>query len=78
MSVSEAAGSAPTPARSSLQITLQVWRALLLREALARLFGRRAALAWLLLEPLAHIGFMVFVYTVLRVRHVGGINTVLW
>lgn len=64
--------------RSSLAITLSVWRALFLREALARMFGRRAALAWLLLEPIVHLAFMVFVFTVLRVRHVGGINTALW
>ena len=64
--------------RSSLAITLSVWRALFLREALARMFGRRAALAWLLLEPVTHLGFMVFVFTVLRVRHVGGIDTALW
>jgi capsular polysaccharide transport system permease protein len=64
--------------RSSLAITLSVWRALFLREALARMFGRRAALTWLLLEPVTHLGFMVFVFTVLRVQHVGGIHSVLW
>jgi len=64
--------------RSSLAITLSVWRALFLREALSRMFGRRAALTWLLLEPIVHIAFMVFVFTVLRVRHVGGIDTALW
>lgn len=68
----------PYRPRSSLAITLSVWRALFLREALARMFGRRAALVWLLLEPVVHLAFMVFVFTVLRVRHVGGINTALW
>lgn len=66
------------PGRSHWRITWQVWNALLLREALARMFAKRAALVWLLLEPAAHMGFMVFVMSVLRVRHVGGIHTGLW
>jgi capsular polysaccharide transport system permease protein len=64
--------------RSSLSITLSVWRALLLRESLSRLFSRRAAWVWLLLEPVAHMAFMVFIFTVIRVRQVGGIETGLW
>ena len=64
--------------RSALQVTLSVWKALFLRESLARLFGRRAAWFWLLLEPLFHIGFMVLVFGILRVRHIGGIETFLW
>lgn len=64
--------------RSALSVTLSVWHALLLREALTRLFSRRAAWAWLLLEPAFHIGFMVFVFTVIRVRSIGGIDTVVW
>ena len=51
---------------------------MILRESLARFFGRRAAWAWLLMEPLFHIGFMVLVFTVFRVRNVGGIETSLW
>ena len=64
--------------RSSLSITLSVWRALLLRESLSRLFSRRAAWAWLLLEPVANMAFMVLIFTVIRVRQVGGIETGLW
>lgn len=64
--------------RSALAVTLSVWHALLLREALSRMFHRRAAWAWLLLEPAFHIGFMVFIFTVVRVRSVGGIDTVVW
>lgn len=64
--------------RSNWQVTWAVWRALLLREAVSRLFGRRAALFWLLLEPMAHIAFFVFIFTVLRMRHVGGMDTALW
>ncbi len=64
--------------RSSWRITLAVWHALLLREAVARLFGKRMALLWLLLEPTAHIGFMAFIYTALRTRVIGGMDTVIW
>lgn len=64
--------------RSSLQITASVWHALLLREAVARLFGRRWAAVWLLVEPLAGIGFLLGVYAILRARHVGGMDTLLW
>ncbi|TFZ00040.1 ABC transporter [Ramlibacter rhizophilus] len=42
------------------------------------MFGKRAALVWLVLEPAAHIAFMVFVMSVLRLRHIGGIDTALW
>lgn len=66
------------PTRSPLTVTLAVWHALLLREALSRLFSRRAAWLWLLLEPAAHLAFMVFIFSVIRVRHVGGIETALW
>lgn len=64
--------------RSPLSITLAVWQALLLRESLSRLFARRAAWMWLLLEPAVHIAFLVFIFTVIRVSHVGGIETALW
>ncbi len=57
---------------------MSVWLALLLREALTRLFNRRAARVWLLLEPAFHIGVMVFVFTVVRVRSIRGIDTVVW
>ena len=70
--------TAPPRTRSAWSVTLSVWKALFLREALARMFGRRSAMLWLFLEPLAHLAFMVFVFTVLRVRHVGGIDTPQW
>lgn len=64
--------------RSNWAITWSVWRAMFLREALHRLFHRRAAWVWLLVEPMAHIAFLLLVFTVLGVRHVGGIETALW
>lgn len=64
--------------RSPLTITLAVWQALLLRESLSRLFSRRAAWLWLLLEPAAQILFMVMIFAIIRIAHIGGINTALW
>ena len=66
------------PVRSSLAVATASVKALVLREAVARMFGRRAALAWLLLEPALHIGALVFVFSVLRVRHVAGMDTGWW
>lgn len=64
--------------RSSWTITGSVWRALFLREALYRLFHRRAAWLWLFLEPIGHIAFLMLIFTVLRVRVVGGMDTEVW
>jgi capsular polysaccharide transport system permease protein len=64
--------------RSSLSITLSVWYALLLREAVTRLSSSRAAWVWLILEPLAHVCFMLFIFTVIRMRTVSGIDTAAW
>jgi capsular polysaccharide transport system permease protein len=65
-------------ARSSLQITLAVWKALFLREALSRLFSSRGAWFWLLAEPVFHVAYMLVIFSVIRVRHVGGIETPVW
>lgn len=64
--------------RSPVQITTAVWKALLLREATFRLFGTRAAWAWLLLEPMLHFAFLSFLLTVIRQRVIGGLDTVIW
>lgn len=64
--------------RSAWQVTWSVWRAMFIREAIARLYHRRAAWAWLLFEPVVHIGFFVFIFTYLRVRTVGGIDFRVW
>ena len=49
-----------------------------LREALYRLFHRRAAWLWLLLEPIAHIAFLMFIFTVLGMRVIGGVQAGVW
>ncbi|HMV20311.1 MAG TPA: ABC transporter permease [Rhodocyclaceae bacterium] len=64
--------------RSSLSVTLSVWKALLLREALTRVSGGRAPWAWLVLEPVVHIFFLAFVMLVVRQRLVAGIDTLSW
>ncbi len=64
--------------RSPLELTISVWKALFLREAVQRLFGARAAWLWLFLEPMAHIAFLLFLFTAVRMRVVGGIDTPLW
>lgn len=67
----------PAP-RSALTIAFSVWKALFLREALTRLFASRAAWFWLLAEPVFHLTFLAFVFSVIRVRSVGGIDTAIW
>lgn len=66
------------PIRSSFSVAWSVWRALLLREALGRISGGRAPWVWLLIEPILHMAFMVFVMTVIRHRVVGGIDAAVW
>lgn len=69
--------SGPT-LRSPFSVTISVWRALFLRESLNRISKERAAWLWLLLDPIFHVVFLVFVLTVIRLRVVGGIDTVVW
>lgn len=64
--------------RTSTNITLSVWKALFLREAVSRLSAGRAAWLWLLLDPLIQIVFLLFIFSIIRMRTVGGIDTVVW
>ncbi|SFJ63601.1 capsular polysaccharide transport system permease protein [Desulfomicrobium apsheronum] len=64
--------------RSSLSITISVWRAIFLREALDRLFRERGAWFWLLIEPVTHIGFIALVWRALRARSIGGVDIAVW
>lgn len=66
------------PVRSWLSITLSVWRALFLREALTRISGGRAKWFWVLAEPLAHMAFILFVMVAIRHRVVGGMDVYVW
>ncbi|MDL2269837.1 ABC transporter permease [Desulfosarcina sp. OttesenSCG-928-A07] len=67
-----------TALRSPIAITFFVWRAIFLREALDRLFRERAAWFWLLIEPVLHIAFLAILWTVIRLRTMGGIDVVVW
>lgn len=67
-----------TGARSSWRIAFAVWHALLLREAVTRLFNKRGAWLWLLVEPLAYIGFTVVLFAVLHARTIGGMDPAVW
>lgn len=64
--------------RPSGAICFAAWKALFFREALTRLFSGRASWFWLLTEPAFHVGFLVFVFSVVRVRNIGGIDIALW
>lgn len=65
-------------ARNPVIVSFAVWKAIFLREALDRLFDMRAAWFWLLIEPVLHIGFLVFIFTVLRMRTVGNADVAIW
>ena len=67
-----------SPTRSSLNITMAIWKALFLREALTRLFGRRAAWLWLLVEPIYHVVYLMIIFTVIRMNNINGVDTPLW
>lgn len=71
-------GASAHTARSPAMVTVAVWKALFLREAVYRLFGGRAAWLWLLLEPVVHIAFIMFIFTAVRMRVIGGIETPVW
>jgi len=64
--------------RNPLSVSFSVWRAIFLREALDRLFDMRGAWFWLLAEPVLHIGFMAFVFSIMRVRTVGNVDVFVW
>jgi capsular polysaccharide transport system permease protein len=66
----------PKP-RSSLSIACGTWKALFLREAVTRLSTGRAAL-WILIDPIVHILFLVWMFSVIRMHAVGGIHTSIW
>ena len=64
--------------RTSVSVTLSVWRALFLREASQRLFSSRGEWVWMLLEPVVHTAFIMYAFTVIRLRQVEGIDTAVW
>jgi len=78
MALSETTTPRVSEQRSPLQITLSVWKALFLREATVRLFSKRAGTIWLFAEPLVSITVLMFIFAVIRVRSLGGIDIAVW
>lgn len=66
------------PTRSPTAVTIAVWRALFLREALTRVSAGRIAWFWLLVEPVFHVTYLMVLYSVIRVQAIGGIDIALW
>jgi capsular polysaccharide transport system permease protein len=67
-----------TSNRLPLLVVLDTWKALFLREVVARISTERAAWLWILFEPLSHVGFILILYSTVRVRTIGGIDTIIW
>ena len=72
------AGSSAYGGSKAWVAAAHVWQALFLREAMVRLFGSRFAWVWLLVEPIANVLWLVLIFTFIRVRHIGGVETALW
>jgi capsular polysaccharide transport system permease protein len=60
--------------RSSISITWAVWKALFLREAVARISAGRAAWVWILVEPVVHLVFLYFLFGYVLQRMVSGVE----
>lgn len=60
--------------RSSTNVTLTTWKALFLREAVTRLAAGRAAWAWILVEPMAYLAFIMTLFGFIFHRKVGGVD----
>lgn len=64
--------------RSHWAITFSVWKALFLREAVTRISNKRAAWAWLLIDPVIQMVLLILMFTFIRLREVGGIDMQAW
>ncbi|MDB5750658.1 MAG: transporter [Ramlibacter sp.] len=73
-----AGGTLGMEKRTPFAITLAVWKALFLREALGRMFSSRGAWFWLFAEPAFHVAYLMVLFGVIRVSTVGGIEKVVW
>lgn len=65
--------------RSPWLITVHVWHALFMREAMARITADRVSWLWILTEPVAHILLLVWVRTLIgRARIIPGAEFIPW
>jgi len=60
--------------RTSSLIAWTVWKALFLREAVARMSAKRAAWLWLLVEPVVHLVFIIVLFGFFLQRVVSGVD----
>lgn len=60
--------------QSTVSTTWTVWKALFLREAVARLFAGRAAWAWILVEPVVHLGYLYVLFGFILQRLISGVD----
>ena len=60
--------------RTPASITWAVWKALFLREAVARLFAGRAAWVWILVEPVVHLVILNVLFGFILRRLVSGVE----
>ena len=63
---------------SPISNAFSVWHGLFLRETLDRFFGSRAAWAWLLIEPLIHLGLLSAYYSIRSSRTETGAPIIQW
>jgi capsular polysaccharide transport system permease protein len=63
--------------RSSLLVTYETWKALFVRDALIQLSKGREAL-WIIIDPIEGLVILILIFSFLRMRSVGGIDTVIW
>lgn len=65
--------------RSPWQVTLHVWHALFMREAMARITGDRLGWVWVFVEPIAHIVVFISIRQLMgRIRHISGAEFIPW
>lgn len=66
-------------ARKPLTVAINVWHALFMREASARITGDRLGWVWIFLEPMLHILMFVAIRQLMgRVRHINGAEFIPW
>lgn len=63
---------------NAFKMTRRVWRALLFRELQTRLFSSRTSMLWMVIEPLFHMSYLLFIFTIIKIRHVSGVTPGIW
>lgn len=67
------------PTRPPLAVTFAVWKVLFLRDMLNRMSQDRLAWIWMIVEPVAHIALLAWLFSAgIRTRVIAGADTVLF